>query len=163
MPVTVADILHRAPPVTIREDATIAQLGRLLAEHRISGVPVLGADGRLAGVVSQRDIVRLIAGEVAMDEVPAFDFYSPGPGRLPDLRDLGRELRDRKVRDIMERRIHSVRPSDSIALAARMLRNLHIHRLLVVEDGIPVGVLSSLDLLRVLERPEFVATFYSST
>jgi CBS domain-containing protein len=40
------------------------------------------------------------------------------------------------------------------------MRNLHIHRLLVLEDGRLAGILSALDLLKVLERPQEFEEFY---
>ena len=41
-----------------------------------------------------------------------------------------------------------------------MMRNLHIHRLIVMQDGELVGMLSALDLLKILERPAQFAAFY---
>lgn len=47
--------------VTITSDATLSEAARLLARRRIGAVVVSDADGRIAGVLSERDIVRAVA------------------------------------------------------------------------------------------------------
>jgi CBS domain-containing protein len=60
---SVSTILRRKPPtiVTIDETATVADAAQRLAQHRIGALPVMGAGGRLAGIISERDIVRGVA------------------------------------------------------------------------------------------------------
>jgi CBS domain-containing protein len=53
--------LMSSPPVTIRADATVSRAARLLDAARVKRLPVLDPDGRLVGVVSRRDLVRLYA------------------------------------------------------------------------------------------------------
>jgi CBS domain-containing protein len=56
--------------VTIEPSASLADAARLLAERRIGAALVLGADQRIAGILSERDIVRALAahGAAALDE-----------------------------------------------------------------------------------------------
>ena len=56
--------------VTIEPSASVADAARLLAEKRIGAALVLGADQRIAGILSERDIVRALAahGAAALDE-----------------------------------------------------------------------------------------------
>jgi CBS domain-containing protein len=56
--------------VTIEPSASLADAARLLAEKRIGAALVLGADQRIAGILSERDIVRALAahGAAALDE-----------------------------------------------------------------------------------------------
>jgi CBS domain-containing protein len=60
---SVATILKRKPPaiVTIEETASVADAAQRLAQHRIGALPVMGAGGRLAGILSERDVVRGVA------------------------------------------------------------------------------------------------------
>lgn len=51
--------------VTIRPDATIAEAAGLLAQHKIGAVVVTSLERRIAGILSERDIVRLMAGKGA--------------------------------------------------------------------------------------------------
>jgi IMP dehydrogenase len=43
-------------PITIRPDQSLAQALELMAKHKISGIPVTEADGRLAGIITHRDV-----------------------------------------------------------------------------------------------------------
>lgn len=56
--------------VTIEPSATLADAATLLAEKRIGAVLILGADRRISGIISERDIVRALAarGAAALDE-----------------------------------------------------------------------------------------------
>ena len=47
--------------ISIEPTATLAAAAKLLSAHRIGAVVILGAGGRLAGILSERDIVRAIA------------------------------------------------------------------------------------------------------
>ena len=68
---TVAHILADKGPdvVTIQPHRTIAEASRLLAAHRIGAVLVTGADGKILGILSERDIVRAVAaGPATLDD-----------------------------------------------------------------------------------------------
>ena len=56
--------------VSIEPNASLAEAVRLLAEKRIGAAVILGADRRLAGIISERDIVRVLAerGAAVLDE-----------------------------------------------------------------------------------------------
>jgi CBS domain-containing protein len=56
--------------VTIEPGASLAGVAKLLAEKRIGAALILGADHRLVGIISERDIVQAIAarGATALDE-----------------------------------------------------------------------------------------------
>jgi len=64
---TVAAILagKAAAVHTVDAQATVADAARLLARHRIGALPVVDAAGALRGIVSERDIVRVVAAEGA--------------------------------------------------------------------------------------------------
>jgi len=49
--------------ISITSDATLSEAARLLARRRIGAVLVLGEDGSLAGILSERDVVRAVADE----------------------------------------------------------------------------------------------------
>ncbi|MBS0561615.1 MAG: CBS domain-containing protein, partial [Proteobacteria bacterium] len=57
MALTAADIMTRNP-VSVGPRASLAEIATLLAEKRISGVPVCDADGTLLGVVSEGDVIK---------------------------------------------------------------------------------------------------------
>src|SRR5512138_2664970 len=53
---TVRDVMSR-PPLTVRPETSLKDVARLLVEHRISGLPVVDAGGRVVGVVSEADLL----------------------------------------------------------------------------------------------------------
>ena len=61
-PVTRAREVMTSPVITVGEDTEIRDIARLLLDHRIKRVPVL-RDGRIVGIVSRADLVRILAAE----------------------------------------------------------------------------------------------------
>jgi CBS domain-containing protein len=119
-------------PVVIGADAQASEAERLLKTYRVSGLPVVSG-GVTVGVISQTDLV--MARSSAM--------ISGNWARM-------------LVRHLMTTPAVSVHAGTSLARAAKLMVTRHIHRLVVVDDeDAPIGVISSLDLLRMLlEDPD---------
>ena len=69
------------------------------------------------------------------------------------LEDLGQRYVEERVvtvRDVMTPVIHNVPVTASVAEAARLMVDQHIHRLIVTQGKEPVGIITSLDLLKVV-------------
>jgi CBS domain-containing protein len=133
--------------VCLMPDATVADAQKLLSERGVSGAPVVDADGHPLGVVSQSDLVRHQARRVTAEE--SGRFYSD----TDEYEDIKEQVIDRSqtpVGDVMTPHAFSVTRDTSAAAAASIMRERHIHRLLVTERGRLVGVVSSLDLLLVV-------------
>ena len=66
--------------VTIEPAASLAAAAQLLAERRIGAVVVLGLDGRVVGILSERDIVRALAelGAAALEQPVSQDHDAQG-------------------------------------------------------------------------------------
>lgn len=122
--------------VTIRPDATVATAVHRLALERV-GALVVSEDGvRIAGILSERDIVGALAGEGA-------DLLSTG----------------RRVADLMTRHVVTCGPDDTVKqLMAEMTRR-RIRHLPVVEGGRIAGIVSIGDVVKSrLEEVEMEAT-----
>jgi CBS domain-containing protein len=63
LPVTALDVMT-ADPVTFRADMSVHEAAQTLAEHRISGAPVVTEDGSIAGIVSEFDLIARIGSTV---------------------------------------------------------------------------------------------------
>lgn len=118
----VRDLMSKSV-VTIAPEESAALAARLLSRHELGALPVCAADGTLAGIVTDRDIVTrcVAAGEE--------------PGRVP-------------VRDIMSPAPSVITPETPILDAARLMAQRQVRRLPVVEQGYVVGMLSLGDLAR---------------
>jgi CBS domain-containing protein len=117
--------LMTVDPIVIGPDQPVAEAERLLKTYRVSGLPVI--EGRdLIGVISQSDLVIARSSEM-----------------------VGAHWERLRVRHLMTAPAITVHATETLAHAARMMVQRHIHRLVVIgDDGAPVGVLTTLDLLR---------------
>lgn len=128
--------LMSVDPVVIDAEAPIVEAEQLLKSYRISGLPVVH-EGGLLGVISQTDLLSARSSEL-----------------------IGANWERVKVRHLMSRPAVTVHLATTVARAARLMLDEHIHRVVVVDDeGIPVGVLTTSDLLHtILEDPAAVET-----
>ena len=137
--------------MTVADDMTTDDLVRFLNEREISGAPVVDSQGHVIGVVSMTDIARHLA-EPSHLEPGGAGFYRDTEYDVT-LEDLGQryvEGRAVTVRDVMTPVVHHVAAGASVAEAARIMVDRHIHRLVVTEGRQPVGMITSIDLLRVV-------------
>lgn len=71
--------------------------------------------------------------------------------------DLLSDLNDNSpVGDIMTRKVYTVPKYDDVSIAARVMRNHHIHRVVVTHEKRVVGILSAFDLLKLVEDHRYV-------
>lgn len=136
--------------VTVAEDMSTHDLARFLVEHEISGAPVVDAQGRLVGVVSMTDIVRSDAERDEDLDNPGYYRGDPYDFTLEDLGQKYVEQQSVTVREVMTPAIHSVADTAPVAEVAAMMLERHVHRLIVMRDADPVGIITSLDLLRMI-------------
>ncbi len=139
--------LMSTPIMTVADDMTTEALALYLIEHEISGAPVVDDQGHLVGMVSMTDVGRSLTDD------------ADGASRLgaaPDGDDDGDlSLTDRMglsatVRDVMTPAVCQVPVTASVAAAARLMVDQHVHRLVVTQGKQPVGIITSLDLLRMI-------------
>ena len=114
-------------PVVIEPDARIEHAERLLERYDISGLPVVDAEGRLCGVISQSDLLR-------------------GTGDVNAA--IRRRFTGLRVADLMTSPAITVDLDMSLVDAARLMRDEKVHRVVAVDArGRAVGVLSSMDFV----------------
>jgi CBS domain-containing protein len=141
----VSDVMT-ADVVTVTEDAPFKEVAEIIAEHGISAVPVLGAQGRVTGVVSEMDLL-------------CKEEYQEDPGAKHAPRWGHRDARHRAAgviaRDVMTSPSVTIAPDAGIVAAARALGRHHVGRLVVITtDGWLAGIVTPSDLLKVYLRPD---------
>jgi CBS domain-containing protein len=142
---TVEDVMTREV-VTVTPDTGFQELIATMAEHQVSGVPVLEG-ARLVGVVSEADLLR--EGEGDRKRTSALEWFRH-PRRAQEAHDRGH-----MARDIMTTEVVSVTRGTSIWRAIRTLREANVKRLPVVDpDGGVVGIVSRVDLLSAFIRTD---------
>lgn len=152
---TAKDIMT-APVITVRDSMAIEEVADLFSNKMISGAPVLDDNSRIVGVVSLSDIVRneprrehIVSDKVGSDYVLR-DFQNQF-----DTEDLtsGYHLEESEtllVRDIMTPFIYRVNEDTPLREIADIMTSGRIHRLFVTRDETVVGVVSVLDMLKLL-------------
>ena len=136
--------------MTVADEMTTDELARYLIEHEISGAPVVDGQGHLIGVVSMTDIGRTMAEPSDVESSRGSSFYRDF---APDytVEEPGERYVDRlTVRDVMTPVIHQVPVAASVAQAARIMVDQHIHRLVVTQGKQPVGIITSMDVLKMV-------------
>ena len=138
--------------MTVTDDMTTGEFVRYLTDREISGAPVVDGQGHLVGVASMTDIGRLLAepSDFAASRTSPFCEDTAGELTLEDLGQRDVEERQATVRDVMTPAIYQVSANASVAEAARIMVEHHIHRLVVADGKQPVGMVTSIDLLRVI-------------
>ncbi|MGD8860346.1 MAG: CBS domain-containing protein [Myxococcales bacterium] len=138
--------------VTVEAGDKLADVERLLIEKQIGGAPVLD-DGKVVGVISRSDLVKQLVVEQSLSEMVSDYYRDPGlaqPESSSDVVTDNERLRDQDVRDVMATRLIAVGPEDGVGAAARVMREQHVHRVLVTERGELAGIVTAHDLLRTL-------------
>jgi CBS domain-containing protein len=135
--------------VCVRPGMTVKEVEQLLASRGVSGAPVVDDAGHILGVVSQSDLVRRRSTRVTAGESGRF-FTDDDEYR--DIASLPIDASQTPVEEVMHKEVYSVTRDTGVAVAANIMRERRIHRLLVTEKDCLVGVISSLDLMRVVEE-----------
>lgn len=111
---------------TLRPEDDVLDAVALLLEYRVTGAPVVDKTGKLIGILTEKDCLRLIAQGV--------------DGRLPR----------GKVSKYMTPDPETISPDMDIYFAAGLFLNRNFRRFLVVEDGKLVGAITRFDILRAV-------------
>ena len=134
--------------MTVRDDESLVVALRKLVRRRASGAPVLDAEGRLAGIISQRDIMSWH--ERAVKELSKQSSLVPS--------EYLHRLQAERVRTVMTTSPTSISDSASLQEAMALFREKRIHRLPVTRDDRLVGIITGSDvLLTMLTQIESVA------
>lgn len=139
-------------PLCVEGSATIRELARLLEDAEISGAPVVDQGGRLVGIVTKSDLIRICTRGTG-DVPPAYLFeVLAEQGGEDGISDAGPEP-SACVEDFMTEEPATVLPETPVGRIARRMAESRIHRVVVVDpDGFPIGIVTSLDLLTVWPR-----------
>ena len=147
----VRDIMDPEPE-TVSPDTDVEEVVRLLRENELPGVPVVDADGRCVGIVTEADLV--LPDDQGDLHIPHYINLFGGTIFLEPLGRFEQRLRKAfasKASDMMTGDPDTVDPDTSVRDAARLIHESGHNRLPVVEDdGRLVGVVTRVDVLGAL-------------
>ena len=141
---------------TVEAGMSLAALEDTLLRNRIGGAPVLEG-GVLVGIVSRSDIVRTLSLDRALSGVVS-DFYrsiadesgEPMADQWKQAQGVDKHLEQRTVRDAMTPELITVAADAPVQAVAQLMRERHIHRVLVTAGKQLLGLISSTDLIQLI-------------
>lgn len=135
--------------ITVSPDTPVSELASLFMEHRINGVPVVGTDGVLLGVVTQEDLIDQQKKVHIPTVISLFDsvFFLESPKRLD--REL-KKMTGMTAGDVCSRNVVTVKEDTPIEDIATIIAERRIHTIPVVDEGRLVGIIGRIDIIRTL-------------
>jgi len=120
-------------PVTITADVPITEALRIMRQSQVRRLPVLDAEGKLIGIVSEKDLL----------------YASPSPATSLSIYEMHYMLSRLKVTELMTPDPVTITPDTLLEEAALIMADNKIGGLPVVEDGRLVGIITETDIFKV--------------
>jgi CBS domain-containing protein len=132
--------------ITVGPDARVEDVAQILLSARISGVPVVGPNGELLGIVSEGDLMRRVEAGTGRARPWWLALFIGQEGLAAEFI----KEHSRKVTDVMTRHVITAAPDTPLAKIASLLEKNGIKRVPIVEGGKLVGIVSRANLLQAL-------------
>lgn len=150
MSTTVADIMSR-DPIVVQPETPLKDAVKILAERRISGLPVVDEAQKLMGVISETDLMWRESGATPPPYIMILDsvIYLENPAKYE--RELHKAL-GQTVGEVMTRKdIVTITADQDVRKAAHLINERKVHRLIVVDEADKViGVVTRGDIVRFM-------------
>jgi CBS domain-containing protein len=156
MSLTAADIMTTKVR-TVRPDASVAEIARLLSDNEISAVPVCDERGQVLGMLSEGDLLRPVGQEHAVKRAWWLNLLAEGTDLAPSFLECI-SVENQRAKNLMVGPAITALEDTTVPELADLLVRHHIKRLPILRDGKLVGIVSRADLVRALARtPDAVA------
>lgn len=141
----------------IDAQASLLELERAFEEANVSGFPVVEG-GRVVGVVSRSDVLRQLDGKSGEEpqlssfyaDLASFGSERPAESFADAAARGGKPMDEMCVADLMTPSVVTVAPDATLQEVAQTLTEHQIHRVLVTDGRTLVGVVSTLDVVRLV-------------
>lgn len=151
---TAKNIMNRKV-LTVREEMTVREVADFFTENMISGAPVVDRNNNLIGVVSLTDIVQCSHRKASITlEERETTFYRGWEQELSGLEVENFHVEECEwatVHEIMTPLTYKVSEDTDVGEMAEIMVNARIHRLLVTRDDRLRGIVTTMDMLKVLK------------
>jgi CBS domain-containing protein len=123
--------------ITIKDTATYEEAAAVLHNSRISGAPVVDKDGNVVGLISEKDLLRVL--------YPYYQSYAEHPEAYLDYEareNKIEEIRKRPIDKFMTKQVTTIDPTTPVLKAGGIMLAHGFHRLPVIEDGKLIGIVT---------------------
>ncbi len=144
-----------SPPISIHEEKTLRDALELLAEHRFSGLPVVNSEGKIAGIISDTDIIRYSEKINVVPTTNLSGWISPyvDVSTLTTTRKGVETLHQTRIGDIMTKKVFTVNEEAEATDIARLMNRRNINRVPVVDSNNKlVGIVTRADMVQCLSK-----------
>jgi CBS-domain-containing membrane protein len=145
----VRDVMSQSV-ISVDPAMPLKKVARLLVDHRISGLPVVGPDGEVLGVISEADFLVKVQGPDAVSHRPLARIFGESRESTAQLAKLAALT----AGGAMSSPAVTIEANGRIRDAAALMTARRVNRLPVVEDGRLVGILTRADLVRAYVRSD---------
>ncbi len=152
-----ASTIMKAPVISISPEASLQEAIKLLAENKVSGLPVVDAQKKVVGIITEKDIVDYASSVHVIPLIGTSGWVSPHM-EVTDMTDFRRgfeNLPNEKVEKVMTARPVTVKESVYIIEVARLMKKKDVNRIPVVDEkGKLTGIITRADLVNYLAERE---------
>ena len=135
--------------VTVSPETTVAETARRMLIHHVTAVPVVDPDNRPLGLVSEGDVMRHFGAQFQSKRARWLRMLAEGETQSAEfLAAIG--LEQHRVHSIMQAPVISAGEQASLAEMADLMLKHGIKRVLILREGVLVGVVSRADVLRAV-------------
>lgn len=127
MPVLVKDVMT-TPVIFVDYETTIDEVARVMSKNKISSV-LIKKDDKAVGIITDSDIIKKVVAKNLL------------PSKI-------------KVGEIMSYPLIYVKPDDEVSVATYKMKKFNIRRIVVIENGMVVGIVTATDIARLV--PEMI-------
>ena len=127
MPMLVKDVMT-TPVIFVDYETTIDEVARVMSKNRISSV-LIKKDDKAVGIITDSDIIKKVVAKNLL------------PSKI-------------KVGEIMSYPLIYVKPDDEVSVATYKMKKFNIRRIVVIENGMVVGIVTATDIARLV--PEMI-------
>lgn len=143
----VRDIMA-SPVVTAHEEDSLREVAIKMLNHKIGGLPVINDEGEITGFLSETDFVAK-KHKIPFSRIDAPKLFGMWLNK-DHVEEMYEEAQVIQIKEVMSKNVVYVSPEDSIEELINKIMDYNFHRLPVVEDGKPIGMVSRRDLLKLL-------------
>lgn len=141
----------RTDVVTVPPDMTVEELGRLFIEKDLSGVPIVAPDGRLAGIVTENDLISRNKRLHIPTLLRLFDAFIPLEG-FKSVEEEIKKMSSVLVSDICVKDVITITEDTPIDEIATIMSEKRVHLLPVIKSGKLVGIVGKHELIKGIAR-----------
>jgi CBS domain-containing protein len=148
---TAKDIMQKIV-LSLSPEDSLAKARDLFISSHVTGAPVISNTGELVGVFSQTDFLRVLFSEDWGNSDLDFLSSVASHSNKEKWEEIAQKLANKKIRDYLGENIFTASPNDTIAFLAATMRRHQVHRVLIVDDHKVVGIVTTFDILQLVDQ-----------